>query len=180
MKCEIRCCVLVLRVAASRNRLAVQRWYHQTRSSVTCVHPFWRVLTGRRKFAKLTRCQMPLTKIILFRADDGTVPFLEWFGAIPHKAQDKCRVRLERLEQLGHEQRRPEADFLRDGIYELRVGLQGINYRMLYFFHGREAVVVSHGILKERAVPPREIDLALKRKAQFGANPSRHTYEEVL
>ena len=65
-------------------------------------------------------------------------------------------MRLERLHELGHELRRPEADLLRDGIYELRVALQGMNYRMLYFFHGREAVVVSHGIIKERVVPPRE------------------------
>lgn len=123
---------------------------------------------------------MPQTKVILFKAEDGSVPFLDWFGAIPPRAQDKCRVRLERLQQLGHELRRPEADFLQRGIYELRVGLQGINYRMLYFFHGREAVVVSHGIVKERVVPPREIEFALKRKAQFAANPHRHAYEELL
>ena len=87
-------------------------------------------------------------------------------------------MRLERLEQLGHELRRPEADFLRDGTYELRVGLQGINYRMLYFFHGKNLVVVSHGLVKERIVPPREIDLAIRRKARFGSNPDKHTYEE--
>ena len=108
------------------------------------------------------------------------MPFLEWFGAIPPRAQDKCRVRLERLQQLGHELRRPEADFLRDGIYELRVGLQGINYRMLYFFHGRAAVVVSHGIVKERVVPPAEIQLALRRKSQFEISPGRHTHDELL
>ena len=76
--------------------------------------------------------------------------------------------------------RRPEADFLRGGVYELRVGLQDINYRMLYFFHGREAVVVSHGIVKERLVPQREIELALQRKEQFNADPIKHTYEESL
>src|SRR2546426_5926009 len=123
---------------------------------------------------------MPRTNGILFREEDGSIPFLDWFGAIPAKAQDKCRVRLERFHELGHELRRPEADLLRDGIYELRVALQGMNYRMLYFFHGREAVVVSHGIIKERVVPPREIDLALKRKAQFAGNPRRHTCEEAL
>jgi phage-related protein len=123
---------------------------------------------------------MPRTKVIVFEAEDGTVPLLEWFGSIPPKAQDKCRVRLERLRELGHELRRPEADFLRDGIYELRAGLVGVNYRILYFFHGREAVVVSHGIVKERMVPPKEIDLALKRKAQFTANPARHTHQETL
>jgi phage-related protein len=123
---------------------------------------------------------MPPVQVVLFKARDESVPFLEWFAEIPPKAQDKCRIRLERLQQLGHELRRPESDFLRDGIYELRVGLQGIHYRMLYFFHGREAVVVSHGIVKERAVPPAEIQVALQRKAQFEAHPGAHTYDEVL
>src|SRR5258708_39845426 len=123
---------------------------------------------------------MPQTNVILFRDENGSVPFLDWFGAVPPKAQDKCRVRLERLQEFGHELRRPEADFLRDGIYELRVGLQGINYRMLYFFHGREVVVVSHGVIKERLVPPNEIDLALNRKAQFEAAPARHACGELL
>ena len=123
---------------------------------------------------------MPETRIILFREDDGTVPFLEWFEGLQPKAQDKCRVRLERLQLLGHELRRPEADLLRNGIYELRVGLQGVNYRMLYFFHGREAVVISHGLVKERSVPPGEIDLAMRRKARFENSPGRHTHEEML
>ena len=87
---------------------------------------------------------------------------------------------MERLQELGYELRRPEADFLRDGIYELRVGLQGINYRMLYFFHRREAVVISHGIVKEQTVPPKEINLALKRKAVFYVDPKAHTYEAEL
>lgn len=65
---------------------------------------------------------------------------------------------IERLQNLGHELRRPEADYLRDGIYELRVGLRGMNYRMLYFFHGRTAAVLGHGLVKEREVPPREIE----------------------
>jgi phage-related protein len=123
---------------------------------------------------------MPQTKVILFKTLAGTVPFLDWFGSIPPKAQDKCRVRLERLQELGYELRRPEADFLREGIHELRVGLQGINYRILYFFHGQAAVVVSHGIMKERVVPPAEINLALRRKAEFADAARDHTCEETL
>ncbi len=71
--------------------------------------------------------------------------------------------------------RRPGADLLRDGIYELRVGLSGINYRMLYFFHGNQAVVVTHGLKKEKRVPVKEIDLAIKRKTQFELEPKQHT-----
>ena len=43
-----------------------------------------------------------------------------------------------------------------------------------YFFHGAVAAIVSHGIVKERAVPPKEIDRALGRKKRFEANPAKH------
>ena len=78
---------------------------------------------------------------------------------------------------MGHELRRPEADCLRDGIYELRAGYEGVHYRMLYFFHGTAAIIVSHGLTKERQVPPREIELAIRRKTQFEASPKRHTFK---
>ena len=38
---------------------------------------------------------------------------------------------------------------------------------------------VSHGIVKDHVVPPREINRAIERKKQFEANPTKHTYEEV-
>ncbi len=119
---------------------------------------------------------MPRVKVIFFLEEDGRVPVIDWLDELSEKAQDKCLARLKRLEDLGHELRRPEADLLRDGIYELRIGLRGLNYRILYFFHGREAVVISHGLLKERVVPPREIDGAVERRKRFEADPKRHTF----
>src|SRR5580692_1156297 len=110
---------------------------------------------------------MPRTKVILYCEEDGACPFLEWIEQLPVKAQDKCQVRVERLRELGHELRRPEADLLRDGIYELRASLQGIHYRILYFFYGTVAAIVSHGIVKEDAVPPSEIERAIRRKKRF-------------
>lgn len=70
----------------------------------------------------------------------------------------------------------PEADYLRDKIYELRTKHGRVNLRMLYFFHGKQAVVVSHGLTKEDEVPPREIDLAVERKARFEKAPEKHTF----
>src|SRR5579864_9635573 len=101
---------------------------------------------------------MPRTRIVFYREEDGTVPLLQWLDALPRAAVVKCRVKIDRLKELGHELRRPEADYLRDGIYELRVRLRRINYRILYFFHGKAAAVLSHGVIKEKAVPPKEID----------------------
>ena len=122
---------------------------------------------------------MPKTRVLLYREEDGGVPFLEWFAVLPARAQDRCRVRIERLSERGHELRRPEADYLRDGIYELRAGVSGLHYRILYFFHGTAAVVISHGLVKEREVPPREIDRAVRRKARFERDPVKHTHGEA-
>ena len=44
---------------------------------------------------------------------------------------------------------------------------------------GAVAAVVSHGLAKERVVPPKEIDRAVERKKRFEANPAKHTYEEA-
>jgi phage-related protein len=132
-------------------------------------------LDGVRKIANNKRENLPTTEVVFYREEDGAVPLVEWLDRLTAKAQDKCLARLKRLEDLGHELRRPEADYLRDGIYELRVSLQGVQYRMLYFFHGNVAAVVSHGILKEQ-VPPKEIDRAVERKKKFTANPQRHTF----
>ena len=122
---------------------------------------------------------MPQTRVVLYREEDGSCPFLDWFNELPAKVQDKCYLRLERLREMGHELRRPEADLLRDGIYELRVSQQGVHHRILYFFHRAIAAVISHGLVKERVVPPNEINRAVERKKRFVANPPRHTYEEV-
>lgn len=121
---------------------------------------------------------MPRVDLVAYQEDDGTAPLLEWLEELVPKARAKCRVRLGRLAELGHELRRPEADYLRDDIYELRTKHQKVNLRMLYFFQGRTAVVVSHGFDKQQAkVPDSEIDLAIRRKKAFEASPEAHTYE---
>jgi phage-related protein len=107
---------------------------------------------------------MPAVRLVLFRASDGTVPLVDW---------------LERLRNKGHELRRPDADYLRDGVYELRIGLRGANYRLLYFFHRRSAVVISHGIVKERVVPAKEIDRAVRHMNEYLSDPGFHSYEDT-
>ena len=122
---------------------------------------------------------MAKTKVVFYKEkDETTAPVLEWLDTIPEKARLKCLTRIERLREEGHQLRRPEADLLRDKIYELRASLQGIHYRILYFFHGNVAAVLSHGIVKEDCVPPIEIDRAIQRRKNFELNPKAHTYEE--
>ena len=101
---------------------------------------------------------MPSTTIHFFKDEDGTVPFLEWLAELEkrqRKAFDKCLYLLDLLRQYGHELRRPQADLLRDGVYELRTKVGRVNYRLLYGFVGKDLVLVSHGITKEKSVPAR-------------------------
>lgn len=117
---------------------------------------------------------MPPT-LVVFYTEDGVAPLLKWLDALSEAVQNKLIARIELLRARGHELRRPHADTLRDGIHELRVVSQHVNYRVLYFFHGRTAVL-SHGITKEGAVPPKEIDRAIAHRQRFVAAPSKHTY----
>ena len=69
----------------------------------------------------------------------------------------------------------PEADLLRDGIYELRVGLHHVNYEFLYFFHGRVAAS-SRARANERGQGSGEaIETALVRKRRYEQDPKLHT-----
>ena len=79
------------------------------------------VLTPVRNNANMSSKVMPKTPVVFYQEDPKSVPVLDWLNSLPQKALDKCRVRIERLRDLGHELRRPESDFLRDGIYELRL-----------------------------------------------------------
>jgi phage-related protein len=121
---------------------------------------------------------LPRTRVVFYRELEGSVPVLEWLDTLPAKIQDKCVVKIERLRELGHELRRPEADLLQQGIYELRIGREGMNYRILCFFHGRMAAVLAHGLVKEREVPTKDIQVALERKRCFEQNPHTHIYRE--
>ena len=119
--------------------------------------------------------------VVFYCNEGGDAPIVDWLGKLPERALIRCRARLKLLEAQGHQLRRPAADYLRDGIYELRARAGRVQYRMLYFFHGREAIVVSHGITKGgAAVAVVEIERALARRRAFEANPGQHTYRKVL
>ncbi len=119
---------------------------------------------------------MPPVQAIFYREDDGTVPMVLWVGRLQKKPREKCFEWIERLMTFGYELHRPYADILRDCIHELRVRVGNVNYRMLYFFHGKTAVVLTHGLTKEKKVPEQEIDRAVDRKRKFEADPEAHTF----
>jgi hypothetical protein len=122
---------------------------------------------------------MPQTKVVLYQEEGGSVPLLKWLDRLRDKARAKVLVRIERLQELGNQLRRPEADYVRDGIYEFRISRRGVRHRVLYFFYGRTVAVLSPSPAKERHVPPRELEAAVRCKDRFEADPDAHTYHEA-
>ena len=119
---------------------------------------------------------MPAVAVLFYREADA-VPVLDWLDEQSADAQDRCTAAIVRLSEQGHTARRPLIENLGSGIYELRVKLGRVNYRILFCFSGRTAVLLTNGFTKEREVPVGEIEIALQRKAAFEADPANHYLE---
>ena len=119
---------------------------------------------------------MPKSQVIMYKEADGKCPLIEWMRLLSAKEQDKVIAKVQRLEECGFDLRRPEADYLDDGIYELRAKSGTKNLRVLYGFAGKNIALLSHGCFKEDKVPVKEIRLAKKRLDLFTLDPNTHTY----
>ena len=109
---------------------------------------------------------MSETSVFLFQEDDGSVPVLDWMNSFREKnerAYRKCFGLSQLLEQFGHELRRPRADMLRDGVYELRTRVGNVNYRILYGFIGKDIA----------------IERAIARIAKYKTNPEAHSFRLI-
>jgi len=123
---------------------------------------------------------MPETRVVFYQETDGQAPVVDWLQELLEsnkRAWANCRARIELLGQFGHELRRPASDYLREGIHELRAKQGHVQYRVLYFFHGRQVAILAHALTKEDEVPKADIERAIRRKKQFESNPKAHTYE---
>ncbi len=126
---------------------------------------------------------MPRTALYFYKAANGEVPVLTWLRDLRRtnrRAYTRCVAAVQELGAQGHELRRPLADYLQDGVYELRARVGRENYRVLYFFHGRNIAILTHALTKEAAIPKSDLTRALDRKVTFEADPAAHTYEEEL
>jgi phage-related protein len=122
---------------------------------------------------------LPPVRVVFYQEEDGAVPVMAWLEALRSqpKHRAKCIKWLILLKEHGHDLRRPKADFLRNGIHELRVKFSFENYRLLYFFHGGDTAVVTHGITKHTdQVSPEDIDKALQLKKIYESDPESHAF----
>ena len=123
---------------------------------------------------------MPRIDVVFYQEEED-VPVLDWLKELrrtDQRAYESCVAAIGRLAEFGHELRRPLADILRDGIYELRIRKGRVNIRILYFFHGRNLAILGHALTKEDKVPKADIERAIRRKKSFEIDPAGHSYSE--
>jgi phage-related protein len=123
---------------------------------------------------------MPRIDVVFYQEEED-VPVLDWLKELrrtDQRAYESCVAAIARLAEFGHELRRPLADILRDGIYELRIRKGRVNIRILYFFHGRNLAILGHALTKEDKVPKADIERAIRRKKSFETDPAGHSYSE--
>ena len=108
-----------------------------------------------------------LKHIYYFSDERGRFPVEEFIRALPPRERLKVLAYINSLRAHGHELRRPMADYVTRGLYELRPHAN----RIFYFFYLGESAVLVHAIRKKTdKLPERDIALALRRKAKAEAD----------
>jgi phage-related protein len=113
-------------------------------------------------------------KALYYQEANRRCPVYDFLQKIPPKSQERAGWKINLLKTFGHNLRRPHADYLCDGIYELRWKTERVHYQILYFFSGQNKIVLVHVLKKEKIIPKNDIQKALKRKIQYIDNPEKH------
>lgn len=116
------------------------------------------------------------TQVIIYQKANGKSPLMSWLSRQNQRVQEKARELIALLKERGYRLGPPLAKPLREGIWELRIIVQGVQYRILYAFVGRGMALLTHGLRKTDIVPPDEIDKAVRYKSEYQQSPEQHTY----
>lgn len=111
-------------------------------------------------------------QIIFYTTEQGDSPIDEFLNGLDKKARAKVAAYLSLLEEQGPNLKRPYADHVRGKIRELRIRYTSTQYRVLYFFHVGNLIVLVHAFAK-KTQQLRENDIALAER-RMGDWITRH------
>ena len=107
-------------------------------------------------------------EIIYYETEKGNCPVYEFINDLPVKMRAKAFKELELLESLGIQIKMPYSRPMRDGLHELRIQAGSDISRIFYFFYIGRRIILTNGFIKKSlTTPQREIDKALKYKADY-------------
>jgi phage-related protein len=105
-----------------------------------------------------------LYNLIFYTNAKSDSPIDDFLDSLDKKSRAKVAVYLSLLEEHGPYLRRPYADIVRRKIRELRIHQSSNQYRILYFFHLHDQIVLVHAFSKKtQQLKEKDIELAEKR-----------------
>lgn len=111
---------------------------------------------------------MPNYRIVLYPDEKGYRQAEELIKLLQPKVSAKFIKTFKLLSDEGPNLKRPHADYLKEGIRELRVKFSPNEYRALYFFTGINKIVITHIFVKKTDhIPEEEINKAIKIRSHF-------------
>jgi phage-related protein len=105
-----------------------------------------------------------LSCLVFYTTERGDSPIDEFLDGLDKKSRAKVAAHLSLLEEEGSNLKRPYADVVRGKIRELRIQFSSNQYRILYFFHLRNQIVMVHAFSKKSPqLKEKDLELAEKR-----------------
>jgi phage-related protein len=119
---------------------------------------------------------MPQVSVVFYQEHEE-VELREWLADRTEDKRLQCIDRLMSLQEYGHELDFPDSEHLEDKIYQLRARAKKVRLRMPYFFHERQAAVVTHGFVKKtQKTPPVEIQRAKGKRKRYQEDPRSNSF----
>ena len=102
--------------------------------------------------------------LVFYTNTQGDSPIDDFLDSLDKKSRAKVAAHLSLLEEHGPHLKRPYADIVRGKIRELRIQQSSNQYRILYFFHFRNNIVLTHAFSKKtQQLKEKDMELAAKR-----------------
>ncbi len=113
-------------------------------------------------------------ELVYYQSARGRCPVEKFIEALSPQDQAVVIRRLQMLERFGTNLDYPHTEKVYEDIYCLRVRVMRSRYRFFYFVYTGRRIVILHAIQKKtRAIPRRDIRIAIQRRddwiARFGA-----------
>lgn len=100
----------------------------------------------------------------------------KWVEDLTASEFGSVMAHFERLENRGSELRMPVSRSLGDGLFELRLDLSRLSWRIAYYFAKGRRIVLLTVFHKQRQNERREVERA--RRAMWACIAAQHTAEE--
>ena len=118
-------------------------------------------------------------EVYFYKKADGSKPVADFIKTLDVKMKAKVIANMQLLEEYGNMARAPLSKELTDGIYEIRSVSGKKIVRILYFFDGKDKVIIATNgfIKKSQKTPKKEIENAKRMRQDYFKRKELGTYE---